>query len=172
MATRGGSRGELSVGDRCKWRWSNETATVLEIEVNEDGNERRIRVRWASSGNEKWYPEGKFKAITVNGKALMDWQTLENLLKYMFEFRELYEQHGLEELTLDGGLVVNIHDIMQGIEELPKRQREAVILVCIEGRREVDAARIMGFKNWSSQVKTYKRLGLKKLLDRYWNKNE
>lgn len=98
----------------------------------------------------------------------MSWQLLENILRNYHEFVALYESEGLEEIHLDNGIVVNVYDVLEGIKDLPKRQKQAVVLVCIENRREVDVAAIMGFTKWSSQVGTYKRLGLKKIVKKYW----
>lgn len=102
----------------------------------------------------------------INGE--MTWKLLENILKHYYEFRELFEREGIDELALDNGYTINLFDILSGIEGLPRRQRQAVQLVCIEGLREVDAAREMGFERWSSQVGTYKRLGLQKLINNFW----
>jgi len=101
-------------------------------------------------------------------KGKMTWKLLESVLKNYNEFRALYEQEGIDELTLDNGYVINIHDILSGINSLPQRQRQAVILVCIDNMKEVDAARVMKFNRWSSQVGSYKRLGLKKLIRWCW----
>ena len=99
----------------------------------------------------------------------MTWQMLEAIYRNYQEFRELYQRTGIDEITLDGGIVVNIHDVLRGIDELPKRQRQAVILMCLRNLREVDTAKIMGFQKWSSPVSSYKRLGLTKIADKYWN---
>lgn len=98
----------------------------------------------------------------------MTWKLLESVLKNYNEFRALYESEGIEELTLDNGYVINVHDILSGVNSLPQRQRQAVILVCIDNMKEVDAAREMGFNKWSSQVGSYKRLGLRKLIKWCW----
>jgi hypothetical protein len=98
----------------------------------------------------------------------MTWKLLESVLKHYLEFRELFEREGIDEITLDNGYILNFHDILQGINSLPKRQKQAVLLVCLYNMREVDAAREMGFDRWSSQVGTYKRLGLQKLINKFW----
>src|SRR4030066_2397431 len=61
----------------------------------------------------------------------MDPYKLEAILRHYAEFRELYETQGIEELTLEDGLVVNIHDVLRGIDELPKRQKTALILTSL-----------------------------------------
>jgi len=96
---------------------------------------------------------------------------LEAILRHYCEFRELYEQDGVEEITLDDGLVVNIHDVLRGIEELPKRQRTALILTCLYNLKEVEAAPLMGFTKWTSPVSSYKKLALEKLVQRWWSEN-
>lgn len=97
---------------------------------------------------------------------------LEAILRHYAEFRELYEQDGIEEITLDDGYVVNIHDVLKGIDELPKRQRTALILTCLYNLKEVEAAPLMGFTKWTSPVSSYKKLALEKLVQRYWTKSE
>lgn len=98
---------------------------------------------------------------------------LEGVLKHIHEFWELYLAQGIEELVLENGYRVNIHDmkaVLHGIQDLPDRQREAVTLICIDGLKEVEAAGIMlpGSK-WSSPIGAYKRTGLQKLVDRFFN---
>ena len=94
---------------------------------------------------------------------------LEAILRHYAEFRELYEQDGIEEITLDDGYVVNIHDVLKGIEELPKRQRTALIITTLYNLKEVEAAPLMGFTKWTSPVSSYKKLALEKLVQRYWS---
>lgn len=94
---------------------------------------------------------------------------LEAVLRHYPEFRELYEREGVEEITLEGGFVVNIHDILDGIDRLPLRQRQALILTTLMGLREADVARLMGLKKWSNPVGTYKHLALKKLIEWKWS---
>ena len=90
----------------------------------------------------------------------MTWQILERLLNNYWEWKEIYRTTGNPELVLNNGVTVNIHDILDGIEKLPPRQKQAVVLSCLENRKEVEVARIMGFTKWSSQVGMYKRKAL------------
>ena len=99
---------------------------------------------------------------------VMTWQLLERILNNYHLWHEIYSRTLETDLTLNG-MTINIHDILKGIDELPPRQREAVVLSCLEGRKEVDVARIMGFTKWSSQVGMYKRKALKTLCDNIWN---
>jgi hypothetical protein len=99
-------------------------------------------------------------------------ERLEALFRNFNEFQALYEDLGIQEITLDNGIVVNIHDLLQGIDELPKRQKEALILTCFMGLKEVEAAPLLGFTKWTSPVSSYKRLALRKLVDRYWTEEE
>lgn len=116
----------------------------------------------------------------ASGEKGMTPYRLESILRHYEEFWDLYEQHGVEEITLEDGLVVNIHDVTRGISDLPKRQKEALILTCLANKKEVDAAPLMGFvdkvlpdgtikKGWTSPVSSYKKLALEKLCKRYWN---
>ena len=96
---------------------------------------------------------------------------LEAILRHYYEFKELYEQRGFEEFCLEDGTVVNINDLLTGIERLPKRQRTALILTCLMGKKEVEAAPLMGFTKWTSPVSSYKKLALEKLVEWYWSPN-
>ena len=106
-------------------------------------------------------------------KGKMTWQILERLLNNYWEWREAYRISGNPELQLLNGVTVNIHDVLKGIKDLPPRQRQAVILSCLENRKEVEVARIMGFTKWSSQVGMYKRKALKQICETVWiNEND
>ena len=102
----------------------------------------------------------------------MNWKLLENIFRNYYEFKALYEETGIYEITLDNGYVVNFHDILKGIENLTPRQKEAVWLMCIEGRKEVEVAKIMGFEKWSAPVGMYKRKALRTLVETKWKKEE
>jgi len=106
------------------------------------------------------------KQEVIQGK--MTWQILERLLNNYWEWYEIYRETGNSDLHLTNGITVNIYDILTGIDKLPPRQRQAVILSCLENRKEVEVARIMGFKKWSSQVGMYKRKALKTLCETVW----
>jgi DNA-directed RNA polymerase specialized sigma24 family protein len=98
----------------------------------------------------------------------MNWKILENILRNYYEFKALYEETGIYEITLDNGYVVNFHDILKGLDSLPPRQKQAVWLMCIEGRKEVEVAKIMGFERWSAPVGMYKRKALRTLVETRW----
>jgi len=106
------------------------------------------------------------KQEVIKGK--MTWQILERLLNNYWEWKEAYRVSGNPELQLLNGVTVNIHDVLKGIKELPPRQRQAVVLSCLENRKEVEVAKIMGFTKWSSPVGMYKRRALKNLCDTLW----
>ena len=98
----------------------------------------------------------------------MTWQLLERILNNYHEWYEIYRYTLEPDLDING-MTINIMDILEGIDTLPPRQREAVVLTCLENRKEAEAARIMGFTKWSSQVGMYKRRALKSLCDNIWN---
>lgn len=100
------------------------------------------------------------------------WQILERLLNNYWEWREVYRTTGNPDLELLNGVTVNIYDILDGIDRLPPRQKQAVVLSCLENRKEQEVAKIMGFTKWSSQVGMYKRKALKTLCDTIWKKNQ
>ena len=111
-------------------------------------------------------PRKSRKQEVIRGK--MTWQILERLLNNYWEWYEVYRASGNPELQLDNGVTVNISDILKGIDRLPPRQKQAVVLSCLENRKEVEVARIMGFTKWSSQVGMYKRKALKTLCETVW----
>ena len=98
----------------------------------------------------------------------MTWQVLERVLNNYYEWRAVYATTGNPELQLLNSVTINIHDILNGIDKLPPRQKQAVILSCLENRKEVEVAKIMGFTKWSSQVGMYKRKALKTLCETVW----
>ena len=106
------------------------------------------------------------KQEVVPGK--ITWQILERLLNNYWEWYEIYLTTGNSDLKLNNGVTVNIYDILKGIDRLPPRQKQAVVLSCLENRKEVEAAKIMGFTKWSSQVGMYKRKALKTLCETVW----
>ena len=106
------------------------------------------------------------KQEVIKGK--MTWQILERLLNNYYEWKEAYRVSGNPDLQLLNGVTVNIHDVLKGISDLPPRQKQAVILSCLENRKEVEVAKIMGFTKWSSPVGMYKRRALKNLCDTLW----
>ena len=98
----------------------------------------------------------------------MTWQVLERVLNNYYEWRAVYATTGNPELQLLNSVTINIHDILNGIDKLPPRQKQAVILSCLENRKEVEVAKIMGFTKGSSQVGMYKRKALKTLCQTVW----
>ena len=106
------------------------------------------------------------KQEVIQGK--ITWQILERLLNNYWEWYEIYLTTGNPDLKLNNGVTVNIYDILKGIDRLPPRQKQAVVLSCLENRKEVEVAKIMGFTKWSSQVGMYKRKALKTLCETVW----
>ena len=101
-------------------------------------------------------------------KGQMTWQVLERVLNNYYEWKAVYASTGNPELQLLNSVTINIHDILDGIDKLPPRQKQAVVLSCLENRKEVEVAKIMGFTKWSSQVGMYKRKALKTLCETVW----
>ena len=115
-------------------------------------------------------PRKSRKQEVIQGQ--MTWQILERLLNNYMEWQQVYLKTGNPDLHLLNGVTVNIYDRMKGIESLPPRQKQAVVLSCLENRKEVEVARIMGFQKWSSQVGMYKRKALKNLCETVWKNYE
>jgi len=99
----------------------------------------------------------------------MTWQLLDSILRHYPQFRELYECEGVEEINV-AGYLINVHTVLDGIEDLPLRQRQAVVYTCLHDMREIDVAQIMlpGAKS-AAPVGSYKRKGLKKLVERFYS---
>ena len=56
-------------------------------------------------------------------------------------------------------------DFRDSFKVMPPRQREAVMLLCVDDMMEEDAARAMGFTSWPTPIQQYKNFGLKKVMD-------
>jgi len=117
-------------------------------------------------------PKKRKSRVQTVIRGQMTWQILERLLNNYWEWQEVYRTTGNPELQLNNGITVNIYDILDGIEKLPPRQKQAVVLSCLENRKEVEVAKIMGFTKWSSQVGMYKRKALTGLANKINKLNE
>lgn len=99
---------------------------------------------------------------------------LEALLKNWQQWRANLEDNGVETLTI-GGEDWNFYDMLDGIKELPPRQKQALWLILIEDKRPVDVARIMfaGSKRIVGEMAVqYKDDALAKLLARHEQQKE
>lgn len=99
---------------------------------------------------------------------------LEALLKNWQPWRAILEDNGVETLTI-GGEEWNFYDMLDGIKELPPRQRQALWLILIEDKKPVEAARIMfaGSKRIVGEMAVqYKNDALAKLIARHEQKEE
>ncbi len=94
---------------------------------------------------------------------------MEKILRNFEEWHRVYETKGDPDLTLPNKITINIldFDLKKSFQLLPEAQQEAITLICLENRREIEAAQIMGFNKYSSQVGFLKRQGLKTLADYY-----
>lgn len=94
---------------------------------------------------------------------------MEKILRNFEEWHRVYEVKGNPDLSLPNKIVINILDfnLEESFQLLSDAQREAITLICLENRREIEAAQIMGFNKYSSQVGFLKRQGLKILADYY-----
>jgi len=114
-------------------------------------------------------PKKRKSRIQEVVRGQMTWQILERILNNYWEWYEVYLTSGNPELQLLNGITINIYDVMKGIDRLPPRQKQAVVLSCLENRKEVEVARMMGFTKWSSQVGMYKRKALQQLCRTVWS---
>ncbi|WP_267716684.1 hypothetical protein [Streptomyces sp. CoH17] len=88
----------------------------------------------------------------------------EKVLRGYQTWQAAVEDHNIDTIRV-GDEEYCFYDILDGIKTLPPRQRQAFDLIVIEGKKEVQAAREMGFQRWSTPVQQYKNIAVKKL----WN---
>lgn len=94
---------------------------------------------------------------------------LESLLRNWQSWRATLEDSGVETLTIDGE-DWNFYDLLDGIKELPPRQKQALWLILIEDKRPVEVARIMfvGSRRIVGEMaEQYKDDALRKLIARH-----
>lgn len=99
---------------------------------------------------------------------------LEGLLKNWQSWRAILEDSGIETLVI-GGEEWNFYDMLDGIKELPPRQKQALWLILIEDKRPVDVARTMfaGSKRIVGEMAVqYKNDALAKLIARHEQQKE
>ena len=99
---------------------------------------------------------------------------LEGLLRNWQSWRAILEDSGVETLVI-GGEEWNFFDMLDGIRELPPRQKQALWMILIEDKRPVDVARTMfaGSKRIVGEMAVqYKDDALAKLLARHEQKKE
>lgn len=94
---------------------------------------------------------------------------MEKILRNFEEWHRVYEVKGTSDLALPNKITINIldFDLSASFKLLSDPQNQAITLICLENRREIEAAQIMGFNKYSSQVGFLKRQGLKILADYY-----
>lgn len=88
---------------------------------------------------------------------------LGNILRNLQQWKAFVEDEGLVSITIEGEEYF-IYDLEEGIDLLPKRQRQAVELMCIMDMKEADAARELGFEKWTTPAQQYCKSGLRKLV--------
>lgn len=87
----------------------------------------------------------------------------EGILKTYHRWKCYAEQEGLYSITIEGE-EFSFFDILDGIDTLPLRQRQALWLICIEGLKEREAAELMGFRTSSTPAQFAKNEAIKKLV--------
>ena len=100
----------------------------------------------------------------------ISWFLMEKILRNFEEWHRVYEVKGNPDLQLPNKITINIldFDLNASFKLLSDAQNQAITLICLENRREIEAAQIMGFNKYSSQVGFLKRQGLK-ILAGYYN---
>lgn len=87
----------------------------------------------------------------------------EGLLKHYYHWQVLARQEGLYSITIESE-EFSFFDLLDGIETLPLRQRQALWLICIEGMKEREAADLMGYTGSSTPAQYQKNEAIKKLV--------
>lgn len=89
---------------------------------------------------------------------------LERILKNWQAWGSLVESQGLMTITVEGE-EYHYFDMLEGLNSLPPRQRQAVFYMCIQDKSEAEVAKIMGFENENcTPVQQYKSFGLTRFL--------
>jgi DNA-directed RNA polymerase specialized sigma24 family protein len=92
-------------------------------------------------------------------------KTIERLLRQWQNWGSLVESHGLMSITTPDGEEYHYLDMLEGLNALPPRQREAVWLMCVEDLSETTVAKIMKFDNVEvTPCQQYKSYGLNRLV--------
>ena len=93
---------------------------------------------------------------------------LRQLLRYLQEFRSLYELEGIDEVTTPRGVTWSIWDLEylyeKAAELLTESQFTAIQLFLVEDHKEADAAEMMGVSR-TNPIGMYAALGLSKLVE-------
>jgi hypothetical protein len=87
----------------------------------------------------------------------------EGLLRHYYHWQVLAHQDGLYSITVEGE-EFSFFDLLDGIETLPLRQRQALWLIVIEGMKEREAADLMGYTGSSTPAQYQKNEAVKKLV--------
>ena len=101
---------------------------------------------------------------------------LERLLRNWQSWRAALEDSGVETLVISGE-EWNFYDLLDGIKELPPRQKQALWMILVEDMRPVDVARAMFTRSRGRRVVgemavQYKNDALAKLVARHEKREE
>lgn len=88
---------------------------------------------------------------------------LGDILRNLQQWLVFVEDEGLFFITIEGEEYF-VYDLLEGIEMLPKRQKEAIELMCLQDLKEAEVARRMGFTKWTTPAQQYAKSGLRKLV--------
>lgn len=94
-------------------------------------------------------------------------RVLRELLRYLIEWRSLYEAEGIDTLTAPDGAVYNLWDIealYARVPELPLRQRQAITYYLVNNIMERDVAVMMGV-SITNPIAMYATSGLERLVE-------
>lgn len=96
----------------------------------------------------------------------LDVPTLRSLFRGLRQFEATYEQHGVDQICLDGECwtIYDLRYLNEQTRQLPPRQYQAIQMCLVENMREVDAAVAMGVSP-TNPVAAYAASGLANLIE-------
>lgn len=95
-------------------------------------------------------------------------QTFKRIYQQYYHWKSLREAGDVGDVLQIEGNDYYIGDLMAGIETLPRRQRQAFELICLQGYTESAATAILlPNSRWSTPVQQYSDDGLKKMVAAY-----
>jgi hypothetical protein len=99
-------------------------------------------------------------------------QQIKRIYQHLEHFRALLEAGHMEMpgvVTIpETGEEIYLNDLMVGIESLPRQQRRAFDLICLQGWTETDATKeILPGSRWSTPVQQYADTALARMIAAY-----
>lgn len=98
-------------------------------------------------------------------------QIFKRIYQNYFHWQSLREAGEIADVINIEGVDYYIGDLLVGIDTLPRRQRQAFVLICMHGYTESAAtAELLPNSRWSTPVQQYSDDGLRKMVNAYYAK--